>query len=509
MKKTKRKKKRKLKLNNIAVLLCIVASLFLIYRIGQLGPIEPVVRLIIVILLLGIDFLFFYYKKNLKRLPALLGMFVFISINLIAANLIGKVYTSIDAMNKSKTVYSSSLVVKKDSQVQTIDDVTQLKIGILNNTLSIDNYIIAKEIVDENSLEKDNELKEYEDVVVMLHDLYDEKIDAMLISSNYREMFQTTEGFENIDSEVKVVATKDKTVKKEEVEAVDNNNSVEKPFSVLLMGVDSEKEGLKKNAYANGDALILLTFNPDTLNTTMMSIPRDSYLPIACKKNTKMKLTQAGWYGTECMIDSIENAFDIDINYYVKVNFKGVVGLVEALHGIEVNVPKKLCTDDSNRQGIICINKGFQTLNGEQTLVFARNRYDLAQGDIDRGYNQQTIVRAMINKLTTVRDVNTLLNILNTVSNNLDTNLTTEEILSFYNIFKQIITSNSYQNDNVLNIKQLILSGKGKMIYYSNLKMNLWNYILDEDSVEEAKTEMKINLKLEEPEYIKTFHFEP
>lgn len=507
--KMKKKKKMKLKFNNIFVLLSIVTSLILIYQISKLGPIEPVIRGIITLILLIIDFLFFYYKKNLKKIPALLGMTLFIGINIFASNLISETYGSINSINKEKMTYSSSLIVKNDSTINTIDDVTKLKIGMLNDTLSIDNYILAKEIVEENKLDSDNEIKDYDDIMIMMHDLYDNKLDAVLISSNYKEMFSTTEGYENIANDVKVIESKDKELKKDQVEQVNNESTVTKPFTVLLMGVDSEKDGLKKNAYANGDSLILVTFNPNTFNTTMMSIPRDSYLPIACKNNQRNKLTHAGWYGTDCMMQTIENTFDINIDYYVKVNFKGVVGLVNALNGIEVEVPKRLCTDDSNRQGTLCIEKGLQTLDGEHALVFARNRYDLAQGDIDRGYNQQTIIKAMINKLTTVRDIKTILNILDTVSNNLDTNLTTNEILSFYNIFKQILTSTNYQNGDVLNINQIKLQGSGKMIYYKNVKKKLWNYILDDQSIENASKTMKYNLELEKPEMIKTMHFEP
>ncbi len=509
MTKVKKKKKLKLKLNNIFVLLSIITSLLLIYQISQLGPIEPVIRGIVVLILLTIDFIFFYYKKNLKRFLALFVMFVFVSINLFAANLIGEAYGSLNSINKKKITYSSYLVAKNDSTVNTIEDVTELKIGMLNDTLSIDNYIIAKELIEENKLDKDNTIQDYDDVAIMLHDLYNHTIDAMLISSNYKEMFSTTEGYENIADDLKVIASKDKDVDKDEIESVNTEKSVNKPFTVLLMGVDSEKDGLKKNAYANGDSLILLTFNPDTYNTTMMSIPRDSYLPIACKNNKRNKLTHAGWYGTECMMQTIENTFDINIDYYVKINFKGVVNLVDALGGVEVEVPKRLCTDDSNRQGTLCIDKGVQLLDGEHALVFARNRYDLAQGDIDRGYNQQTIIKAMINKMTTIRNINTILDILETVSNNLDTNLTTNEILSFYNVFKEIITSTNYQDGDALNIEQLRLKGSGKMIYYSNLKQKLWNYILDEDSIEEVSKTMKINLGLQEPEMIKSFHFEP
>lgn len=509
-KKKKKKKKLKLKLNNIFVLLSIITSLLLIYRISKLGPIEPTMRGIVVLILLTIDFIFFYYKKNLKHFFALFVMLIFVTINIFAANLIGEAYGSLDSINKKHITYSTYLVALKSNDMNTIQDVKEKNVGMLNDTLSIDNYVIAKELIAEHKLEEENTIQDYDDVAIMLHDLYNNKIDAMLISSNYKEMFATTEGYENIADELKVIASKEKSVKKNEIEASANTEkSIDKPFTVLLMGVDSEKDGLKKNAYANGDSLILITFNPDTYNTTMMSIPRDSYLPIACKNNKKNKLTHAGWYGTDCMMQTIENTFDIPIDYYVKINFKGVVGLVDALGGIEVDVPKKLCTDDSNRQGTICIDKGHQTLDGEHALVFARNRYDLAQGDIDRGYNQQTLIKAMINKVTTLRNINTVLDILDTVSNNLDTNLTTTEILSFYNIFKQIITSTNYQEGDALNIEQLKLSGQGKMIYYQNLKQRLWNYILEEDSIEEVSKTMKINLGLEEPDMVKTFNFQP
>jgi len=509
VKKKKKKKKLKLKLNNIFVLLSIITSLLLIYQISKLGPIEPFMRGVVVLILLTIDFIFFYYKKNLKHFFALFVMLIFVTINIFAANLIGEAYGSLDSINKKSITYSTYLVSLKNSKINTIQDVKEKNVGMLNDTLSIDNYIIAKELIEENHLDQENTIHDYEDVAVMLHDLYNNKIDAMLISSNYKEMFKTTEGYENIADELKVIASKDKKVKKDQIESVNTEKSVDKPFTVLLMGVDSEKDGLKKNAYANGDSLILITFNPETYNTTMMSIPRDSYLPIACRNNQKNKLTHAGWYGTDCMIQTIENTFDVPIDYYVKINFKGVVGLVNALGGIEVDVPKRLCTDDSNRQGTICIDKGHQTLDGEHALVFARNRYDLARGDIDRGYNQQTLIKAMINKVTTIRNINTVLDILDTVSNNLDTNLTTNEILSFYNIFKQIITSTNYQEGDALNIEQLKLVGNGKMIYYKNLKQKLWNYILEEDSIEEVSRTMKINLGLEEPDMVKSFNFEP
>lgn len=509
IKNKKLKKKRTFRLHVLFIFVGIITNFYFIYRISQLGPIEPVLRTVLIGLLLIIDFYFFYKKRKLKQGPAIFFMILFTIFNIAGASFIGRVYDSIDSINKSKIAYSSSLIVMKDSKIQSIDDVTNSKIGITNDTLSIDNYVIAQEMIEEHKLDHDNEIIPYQDISKMLTDLYEGEIDSLFISSNYPVMFQQTTGFENIQNDVREIIHKDKTIKKEEYASTSDSASVTKPFTVLLMGVDSEKDNLQRNSYANGDSLIVVTFNPHTLSATMMSIPRDSYLPISCRNNQKNKLTHAGWYGTDCMIETIENTFDIDIQYYVKVNFKGVVNLVNALGGIDVEVPKRLCTDNSDRTGKICINKGYQTLNGEQALVLARNRYDLAQGDIDRGYNQQLIIKAMIQKMTTIRDVNQLLSILDTVSKNLDTNLTTDEILSFYNIFKEILTTTNYQGGDVFFINQLRLSGYGKMIYYPSMKQDLWNYILDEDSIEDVSKEMKINLEKEEPVMIKEFTFSP
>ena len=505
-----KKKVRKVKINNFLIILTLLSSLVLIYNILLFGPIEKTIRYIIIGIILLINFFFFKKKKDKKQAVAILMMIFFIAINITCSLGMNKVYNLIASINKNKIVYSSSLISLKKSDINSIDDVTKYKIGIINDNLSIDNYIIAKEIIKEEKLDKDNKIIEYDDLLTMLNDLYNEKIDLMFISSNYPVMFQDTPSYENIKNDVKVITSKDKTIKKENNTFSFNNNGNIKPFSILLMGVDSEKDGLKKNAYANGDGLMILTFNPDTLNITMMSIPRDSYLPIACRDNKENKLTHAGWFGTDCMINTISNAFDIDINYYLKINFKGVVSLVDNLGGVNVDVPKDLCTDNSDRRSEVCIKKGNQTLNGEEALVLARNRHDLALGDIGRGYNQQLLIRGIINKLAEIKNVSTIMKVLETISNNLDTNLSTNEILSFYNIFKDVIESKKSQTTNdILNIIQIKLKGDGKVIYFKQYNSNMWTYLLDKDSIKEATKEMKINLGINEPELIKEFKFKP
>lgn len=504
-----RRKKTKIKLNNILILLVLLSSIYLIYTI-TLFNMEDFIRYIFILIIIILNMVFFNFKRKKKGKIRLVLMIVFIIFNILFSIGLKYIYNLVDSINKNKIVYSSSLIALNNSDIKNIDDVTGKRIGLLDDSLSIDNYQIAKEIIDDNKLDKDNKIIMYDDLIIMLKDLYDKKIDTMFVSSNYSVMFQNVEGYENIKNEVYEITYKDKTIKKQKNKfSMRSGNSI-KPFSILLMGVDSEKDGLKKNSYANGDGLILMTFNPNTLNLTMMSIPRDSYVPISCKKNTYNKLTHAGWFGTDCMIETIENLFDVDVNYYVKVNFKGVVNLVDNLGGVEIDVPFNLCTDNSNRQGKICINKGYQTLNGEQALVLARNRYDLALGDIQRGYNQQLLIKGLINKVKTIRNVNTLIDVLNTVSNNLDTNLSTSEIMSFYDIFKDILDSNTDTVTNYpLNIIQIKLNGDNSMKYFKNLNSKLFTYELKKDSINEATNEMKINLGIKDAEFIKKITLKP
>ena len=238
----------------------------------------------------------------------------------------------------------------------------------------------------------------------------------------------------------------------------------------------------------------------------MLSIPRDSYVKQACfANNIENKLTHAAWGGTNCMIQTIENFLDVSIDYYVKINFKGVVQLVDAVDGITVTVPKSVCTDNSDRKGQVCIEKGVQTLNGEQALVLARNRYDFANGDLDRGVHQQLVIEGIINSAKNINSVNEVTDILNIVSNNIDTNFTTDQILSFYNILKKILLNN--QGNSLINMQKLYLNGEGQSIYDEGTSMVLWNYILFEDSVNIVSKTMKENLELIEPELIKEFSY--
>ena len=495
-------------------IIALGASIFAIYEIFLLSSIENLIRYIVIGILILMDIVIIIKFKSKKRPKGtyLTFLFFFSLICIGVGLVISYFYGQIDNLNKNKITYTSDLIVMSSNKINKVKDIENTKIGILNDKKSPEGYIIPKEIIKENNLEDENEIVEYEDYTSMLVDMYSNEIGAIFVPDSYVSMFSGITGYENIATDVKVITSKDKLMKKaatSKIETASSGKDVTEPFTILLMGIDSTDEVLSKNAIANGDTLILITFNPKTLNATMLSIPRDSYVPIACwSGKPENKITHAAAYGNDCMINTIENYLDVNIDYYAKINFKGLVKLVNAVGGVEVDVPKELCTDDSSRGGQVCIKEGHQTLMGEEALVFARNRKQLANGTFGREAHQQEIIKALIDKIKNIKDVTKFIEILNTVSDNLDTNLTTKQILSFYNVAKDIIKKSlSSDEAELINIQQLFLDGDGQMIYDERARMVLWDYVPNKSSRNDIVNAMKINLELKGHENITEFDF--
>ena len=518
---TKENKKSLKIIIKILTFFSFISSAFAIYEIYLLNSIEDLIRYIIMGCIVIITLMILVHSRyvcrkiknnrNKKRRRLFISTMVFYT---LICTLVGLVifylYGRLSNMNKEYVTYTSDLIVMSDNKAEDIEDIVDYKIGMLETKTSPDGYIIPNEIIKEYNLKDENDIKKYPDYNTMIVDLYDGAVDALLIPDNYPSMFKNIDKFENIDNDTEIIVSKSKKMLKSEVskqEKASAGKSIKEPFTLLLMGIDSTGEDLEKNAIANGDTMIVITFNPKTLNATILSIPRDSYVPIACwPGKAKNKITHSASYGNDCIINTIEDFLEIDIDYYAKINFKGLVKLVDALGGVDINVEQELCTDNSDRSGDICVHPGYQTLDGEHALVYARNRKQLVNGDFGRNAHQQELIIAMVNKMKNIKNVKTFMNILNTVSNSIDTNLTTKQMLSFYDIAKDLM-KNANENAQIINIDQLYLEGASKMIYDKSVKMKLYNYIPNEYSRQDIVKAMKNNLKVGKYEHIKSFNF--
>lgn len=508
----------------ITFIIYLITYILLIKNLMSLSGIETAIR-IIVIVIFGI-WLLVYFLWNLINL--ILKKFIKLSITTaitiifaivfsFANYYINMLYSGISNIGeKEYIVYTTNLVVLNGTEIN-----DESILGMINNSDDIEGNVLAKELIEKENL-TNNEIEEYSSYYEMIFDLLNGKIDGIFLSSNYQTIFGSEESFKDL-KDTTIAYTYSKEMENQDT-TLTSNKSLKEPFTILLMGVDSEIDGLNANAAFNGDTLMLITFNPKTLNATMFSIPRDTYVPIACNNNKYAKINSSAAYGTSCVIDTVEQLTDITIDYYVKINFKGVVDLVDALGGIKVDIEApdfnynhgvncggRFCEQNSDRDtsasGMIYLDPGLQTINGEEALAYARCRHLYLQSDIDRNKHQQQVVEAIAKKAASLDNLSKIEEILNAVTKNITTNMSSKQILSFYDVLKSMIAS-SLSDGSFLTIEKTYLE------YYS-LPVRLGNngpftsaigYY--PDSLNAIIKLMKENLEIENHEMIKTFSFD-
>lgn len=522
-------KKKKVNINSILSIACILLSIYLIHSIYRFTEIETFIRYVIICILLLIDFFIVnkvFFHKNKKKKKKKKGKYCY-TVFLVFASIIyfflgfnlNVIYSYFSGLNK-KVTYSTSLVTLKETDNIDLITLKGSKIGIISNNGSDKHYDLAQEIIKQEGLAKNNELVTYDTYTAIITALYEKEIAYAFLPSNYADIYSTSEGFENLSEKIKTITSTEKVETKSDAQLLGSSKDVSEPFTILLIGIDSTKDNLKNADSFNGDSLMIVTFNPKTMTATMLSIPRDSYVPISCFNGQyENKITHSAARGTSCVINTIQNFLDIKIDYYMKINFTGLVDLVDTLEGIEIDVPYSFCEQNSQREfgnSTIYVKAGKQVLNGEEALAFSRNRKknseycskEWTQGyrdDFVRANNQQMVVQALLNKMKGFSDISKLKEILKVISNNLDTNMTEDTIFSFYNIAKDVMLSSS--NDEVLTIQKLFIDGIGQTIYDESTKLQLWNYIPNKRSVNDVVEAMKINLGLEEHTMIKSFSY--
>ena len=519
LRKLKKSKKAYRVIYYIINILYLVTLALFIKNILSLKGIETFIRVIVIIFFILYFFIYsFWNLLNLLRrkykgliITSIITL-LFIMFFSVSSYYINFVYSNINNMKEKKEViYNSYLIVLSDKTFNK-DSV----IGIIDKDIDKDNYDLAQKLIKEEKLY--NKVEYYNDYIKLIFDLYKGVIDAAIVPGNYENLVKNEVGFENIDSDVKKVFEYSEKKKNEDLDLVSNKDFNE-PLTFLFLGVDSEGDGLNASSSFNGDTLMLMSINPKTLNAILLSIPRDTYVPIACNKNNYAKINSSAGFGTSCVISTINNLMGINIDYYVKINFKGVVDLVEAVDGIDVFVEAptytpnkykgKVCEQNSDRQfgsKLVCMEPGLQTLNGEQALAYARCRHMYIGSDLDRVRHQQQVVEALANKALHFSSIKDLQNILTAVSKNISTNMDTDTMLSGYNVLKNVVGSKLSGTDG-LNISKATLETYSLNVYVpqSGRNTSAQGYYLS--SLNDIKHAFNVVLDKEKDEMVKTFSF--
>ena len=524
----KRIKKKKILISTIIFFLLFTFSTScLIYSILRVANIENMLRYLISIVL-GLIIIYLFLQtlrvvlkgKNPAIILLNIVLILLFTITSYACTTINGIYSSISKIYKEKTTYEVSVISKSNSNINKITDINKNIIGIIKEDNKEVINELSNEIIKENNLNKDNEIKEYNSSSDIINALYSNEIDIALVESNYVSIFSTIDTYKNISTETKKIAGKSKSSKKEDDKA---SKGKDEPFTILLLGMDSTIKDISTVTSFNADSIMLITFNPKTYNATILSIPRDTYVPISCiNGKPESKITHSGWNGESCVINTIEDWMDIKIDYYIKVNFTALVSLVDSIGGIEVDVPYSFCEQNSNRewgQNTVYVKKGHQTLNGEQALALSRNRHpnpsycssewtNYYSDDIIRGQNQQLVLNAVINKAIKSLSLDKIYSLLKIIDTNVDTNMQINEITNYYSTAKEIALKTLNNNNDIINFERLQLSTYGKYLYDPLLNIaGISMQIYYKESFNEIVKEMKTNLGLIEPTLIKTFSF--
>lgn len=527
------KKKKIFKgLFTIILMICSLLSIgYLAYSLTLYQGIETFYRIYGVIILIYFFLLLSYLelrsikKKTMKSffIPAIISI-LFIFGEIYGSYYLNKIYKSMNYTDNSNIKYTS--LVTYDKSLNSEKDLKKKKIGIASDGKE-EGYDLPQEKIKELKLDENNEIKTYNSTIELLYALKNKEVDAAFFSANYTDMFYSLEGYENIGEETKVIYKAEKEYKGTNEEDIKSTEaSLTKPFTMLLIGVDSSKDGVTSGY--NGDVLLLVTFNPNTLKATITSVPRDTYLKTACSNGSYRRINTTTWGSSaSCAVKTMEKLFDVDIDYYAKINFKGVVQLVDAVGGIDVDVPYSFCEQNSSRvwgSKTVFVEKGKQHLNGEQALALSRNRHSAkdskgmknhcptwtegTRNDFTRGKNQIKVILGIVNAATKkLTNPDEAINILNSIKSNFQTNITNKDILSLYNLGKSLVISDS---TNLVNVERMQLKTYGvwRKVYEPASKSYPAVEMPYKGSINDIKKAINVNLGKTKPTLIKTASFD-
>ena len=209
----------------------------------------------------------------------------------------------------------------------------------------------------------------------------------------------------------------------------DENNVIaeNKPMTILLMGVDTGSGSREDQWVGNSDTMILVTVNPQTRETTIMSLERDILTNITQDGETVQAKLNAAYAqgGAELAIKTIQDLMNIHIDRYAMINMKGLVQLVDKVGGITVNNPFDfdISIEENEPEYTAKIPPGRQEIDGEQALVYSRMRYQDPEGDYGRQKRQRAVIEKIIKKVLTLDGLSNYQGIIEAVSDNMQTNI--------------------------------------------------------------------------------------
>ena len=475
MAKTKKTKKSIWNSKKFGIILVDIQLLITIVFLGlafmlNVIPTKYLVPVIVVFLLLWVITLFTQMFRKHGKTGKIMSIIVCIILALASYYLFKTQSTISDISGADTKVDEISIIVLKDDPAQSIEEAEEYIFGI-QETIDRDNTNDTIEILKED-LGAEIKISAYTELPAQVDALYNKEVGAIIINEAYRESILETHVTFTEDTRV----LKSNMIETAIVMKESNKEVTEEPFTVYISGIDTYGS---ISSTSRSDVNIIATVNPETKQVLLTSTPRDYYVELPVSNGQKDKLTHAGIYGVDVSMGALEDIYDMDIDYYVRVNFTGFVDIIDSLGGITV---------DSDYTFTSIWGPSFQAgenkINGEEALAFSRERYAFADGDNQRGKNQMKVIMAIIDKAASPAIITNYTSVLDSASGSFETNMSSDEISKLVKMQMSDMASWDIVTNSVTG------TGANKAAYSSGSQL-LYVMIPDEASIAEAKDKMQ------------------
>ena len=442
-----------------------VFLLFLIFKYNMLAfrYLNIVVTVLIVALAI-LCFLLIRSKKvqNLTLFLLLLGVLINGTSLFAVGQFIG--FTSRLNATSNYSNYSMSIAVLADSPIDNISQAT----SVMGPTGTDKDNI--QQLMNDLKATQNKELtvEESSSYLAAYKSLLAGDTKAILLNSVFENIIEAE--YPDYASKIKKIYTKELTKTVETPKDVKGDS-----FNVYISGIDTYGP---ISSVSRSDVNIIMTVNRETKKILLTTTPRDSYVPIADGgNNQKDKLTHAGIYGVDASIHTLENLYGIDLNYYARLNFTSFLKLIDLLGGVDVYNDQEFTALANKKHYSI----GNVHLDSQEALAFVRERYSLADGDRDRGRNQQKVIVAIIQKLTSTEALKNYDGIIKGLQDSIQTNMPLETMMNLVNT--QLESGGTYK----INSQDLKGTGRMDLPSYAMPESNLYMMEISDSSLESVK----------------------
>ena len=458
----KKRKKKKLSFTKIYTLFFTLITIIFIVFLKIVNIVPTAYFIIILLITFALFLLVILMLKKKRKIGYILSILIIIIYSVITyyLGITMNFFSSLTSIHYTEKNYL--VIVLNNEKYNNIKDLNNKSIAYINKIdVTLDKAL--------DKLNKKVQIKniEYSDYNTLFTDLESERIESIFIEEAYyniKKEEESTENYKIIDT-IKIRSLTSNNLTK----SVDITKD---PFTIYISGIDTYGS---IETVSRSDVNILMTINPITKQVLLTSIPRDYYVQLSGTTGYKDKLTHAGNYGIDMSINTIEELLDIDINYYIRVNFSTLEKIIDALDGVDVYSRYSFVSYIDNYM----FYEGYNHMNGKQALAFSRERKSLPNGDIDRGKNQQAVIEAIIRKITSKDIIYKYTKILNSLRGTFQTNISDDDIAK--------MVKKELENIGGWTITSISLEGTSEYNYtYSYNGQKLYVLVPDQDSINET-----------------------